>query len=315
MAKLRGVTRLRVRACVYGLFGFVACSGAVGCGSGAIKQVRGANFDLSGKENGIADEYEQQEPKAADAGQKCVYWQEREQNAQGSHTIGILNWPSDYFGTLRSWVTAKKDEACAAADVAKKEQEAKDAKAKDAERASAREKAQEDAEAQIKAEKARLAKMLELSDQEIQNDRCDQRRHGQLQARLHEAKEIRSPLRDSTSGLLLMSHQILPTKPDGTDLEIAATLGGEIHIMAVGYGPLRLDVYDAKGYRSALTSNFRGGWPDAPDEDILANLNQTLRSKQIKLDDTRVIHANVGDKIRIQVKGRGCTLVAAYQAF
>jgi hypothetical protein len=93
-------------ALVLGLGAVVA-----GCG-GSMQQVQGAQFDLSGNETSVADNYKQQEPREADAQTRCQYWSRRAVEAQGPQTIGILRWPPGSFPTLISWANAKRQQAC-----------------------------------------------------------------------------------------------------------------------------------------------------------------------------------------------------------
>ena len=75
-------------------------------------QVRGATFELSGREASLAEKYEQEEPRDAPASDQCTYWKQRVHDAQGGHVIGIVSWPAEYFATLRRWAEAKQAAAC-----------------------------------------------------------------------------------------------------------------------------------------------------------------------------------------------------------
>lgn len=83
----------------------------LGCG-GTVKRVRSAEFSLSGRETTLAEEYEAGEPKGASPMARCGYWQERASEARGSHIVGVVDWPAEYFSRLHKWVDAKRDDAC-----------------------------------------------------------------------------------------------------------------------------------------------------------------------------------------------------------
>ncbi len=98
---------------------------ALACSSSTQLQVRGATFELSSKEIGLANQYDREDPHAADAQARCDYWTKRREDANGNHLVGLFSWPPEYFWHLRAWADAKKAEAC---DLAKAEADANAAK-------------------------------------------------------------------------------------------------------------------------------------------------------------------------------------------
>jgi hypothetical protein len=102
-----------------------------GCGGGMQRELKGATFDLSSKEAGLADEYEREEPRRADAKTRCDYWTKRSEEAATSHLIGIFQYSPEHFVNLRAWTEAEKADTCGAA---KAEADAKAAKKLDADR-------------------------------------------------------------------------------------------------------------------------------------------------------------------------------------
>lgn len=120
-----------MRRAALALFALTAVA-AAGCGTSLVqRQVRGATFDLSSKEIGLADEYEGQDPRAGNAQVRCDYWTKRRADADGNHLIGVFSWPPEYFANLRGWTEAKKSEVC---EVAKTEADAHAAKVNEQER-------------------------------------------------------------------------------------------------------------------------------------------------------------------------------------
>jgi hypothetical protein len=103
----------------------LAVGAGAACGATLPHRVKGATFELSSKEIGLADEYERDEPRTGEVQVRCDYWTKRREDANGNHLVGLFSWPPEYFQTLRAWAEAKKAEVC---DVAKAEAEAKAAK-------------------------------------------------------------------------------------------------------------------------------------------------------------------------------------------
>jgi len=85
---------------------------STGCGVSAVKYVKRVPFSLSGRENTLAEKYEKNAPTAASARARCDYWTTQVEDAEGSHQVGVLVYPPEYFVTLRQWVAARKDESC-----------------------------------------------------------------------------------------------------------------------------------------------------------------------------------------------------------
>lgn len=148
------------------------------------------------------------------------------------------------------------------------------------------------AERRAKAQAARDAVVAA----EIKSGRCSGDRYNRLQ----QAMVVLKHLFDSASSgsgtdyFTIIGHDAVVATPDGTPLEMSDWLGGELHVFAVGFDPVKLDVRDAKGY--ALTT--RSPW-----ERLVGSVSDNT--------DSRVLMADSGDKYTLKVKGKGCALVLA----
>jgi hypothetical protein len=96
-------------------FVLVAALAQLGCGGGSLREVRGATYELSGTETQIADRYDAQDPKLADLGTRCQYWQNMRNDARRPHAIGVLVWQPDHFPNLQAWTDAHAQDVCSTA--------------------------------------------------------------------------------------------------------------------------------------------------------------------------------------------------------
>jgi hypothetical protein len=111
---------------------FVLLSAA--CGGTVQREVKGASFELSRKEADLADQYDREEPRRADAAARCEYWKKRVDDAGKDHVIGPFEYSPESFVHLRAWAEAEKTDLCGAAE---READAKAAKTLEDERATA----------------------------------------------------------------------------------------------------------------------------------------------------------------------------------
>jgi hypothetical protein len=261
-----------------------------GCGGGSLRQVRGATFDLSGKETDVAEEYEQQEPKSAGVKARCEYWTRRVSDARGSHQIGVLVWPSEYFNTLRAWVAAKKDQACAAAE-AESERDKNEKQAIEAKR--------EATERWHRVEEEEAKKARETANAEVAAGRCLDNRHAKLQQALAAVKSLfREGLRMGSSPeyFELAAHRILVATERGAQLDFDSLSGGEHHLYAVSFETVRLDVRDRSGHPLVVKD---------PYEVLVRNAGGKTDSRVLELSGTEVP--------QVRVVGAGCALVMAFR--
>jgi hypothetical protein len=269
----------------------------VGCG-GVVKQVRGATFDLSGREASVAEPFEQEEPKRAPEDQLCTYWSDRAADARGSHTVGILNWPAEYFETLRSWVAAKRDEHCSAAA----QQKELAAKAQRADEAVQRTRDAADEQRRYD-ERMRLKRAVIRN--EIATGRCEQDHVEELRDAVRQTKALVSG-QFSRETWTLVDHELLVppgAKPEDkklgeSALTLKVALGGEHHVVILGVAKeLELDVIAADGYPVRSES---------PIGDMLVGLVRNSAP-------SRVFEARTGENVNVKVRGFGCVALMVFR--
>lgn len=156
--------------------------------------------------------------------------------------------------------------------------------------------AQEESRALV--QETRRQEEAALSAQESKDGRCDANRSAQLQAALQVAKSLFQGMSDANEVFRLDVHKILAAKPNSASVSWQAVAGGEIHVFAIGYNKLKLDVEDAEGNSAAIGS---------PYEMLMSNLGGNISS--------RVIQVNSGETFTVRVQGLGCALVAAFRRF
>jgi hypothetical protein len=145
------------------------------------------------------------------------------------------------------------------------------------------------AAAQRRAAEARKA----LSD-ESRSGRCTDEHHAAFEVAVNQAKHVFT----ASDGWDLVGHDMLPATESGAKLSLRTGIGGETHIFALGFAPLELEVRDRHGYPVTLESNF---------VQMFLYMSQHSQS--------RVVQANMGEEIEIQVKGVGCVLAMAFKRY
>ncbi len=156
----------------------------------------------------------------------------------------------------------------------------------------AAEKARRDEEA-----KRRAAAQAAAGNDEVRTGRCRKDRHAALQQALQWSSNVLEGMRSSNEYWYLVAHDTVIATEKGTMLTMNAGAGGQLHFFAVSLSQVKLDVKDRRGMSSSLTD---------PYEVVVANGVGGLT-------DSRLIRANVGERMDLTVKGAGCTLVMAFR--
>jgi hypothetical protein len=140
----------------------------------------------------------------------------------------------------------------------------------------------------------------DLSISESTNGKCDQSRYNALQ-------EAIAYIKSYNRSLVLISAYVFPAEPSyGTPIAINSFSFGEIHMVAIGYEPIELDVTNSQGYQQELRS-------DIFDTQVrIYYLGSTIREAYAS---TRRLNINNFEDIRIRVKGLGCSLLMVFQKF
>jgi hypothetical protein len=269
---------------VVGLIPFV-----VGCGgsSASRREVRGATYELTGKEMTFVEQYEREEPKAGTPKERCEYWTQRSRDAEGEHTIGVLKWPAEYFEHLRGWVSAKKSEACGVAEK-EKETAARETRVK---------KDEKDAIAREEQKKARAeneTRALAVSETEVKNGRCDQDRVDALREATSNMRMMVDSLSSGQQVFRLDSTQIVVATEAGTPLTFKSGLSGEEHLFVFGFSPVKMQLKDKQGYEVRNRSMYESAFTGMLGENA----------------DSRVLSSPAGTDVPLTISGKGCALVA-----
>lgn len=144
-------------------------------------------------------------------------------------------------------------------------------------------------------EQQRKEKLEQILSKEAATGRCNQGRYDRLQQALHGLKQF---LDGADIGFHFVGHDIIVATEAGTAVEIAPWLSGEIHMFALAFEPVQLDLRDKRDYAVRLRS---------PYGQLVNNASGGAAT------DNRVIEKGVTDDMKLNVKGRGCTLVAAFR--
>jgi hypothetical protein len=257
--------------------------------------------------------------KASSAGLKtaCDYW---------TNAVNGLSATPD-SPALRSWIAAKKEEACtsAATNVPTAQTTPAPRSSPVQTAAAQREKTTAWFPADAPSESSggsppapagealsnwsapRRRNADEVSDAEIRSGRCEPSRLSALQAHLHRNNEIRKFLNE-TDWLMLVAQKIAVVKVEGVTFGFDSLIGGEIHVFAVGYNDPELLVLNSQGDPSMLASGYEMRWPAREilsDEEIQFKASGRIRSRMIQM--------NNGESLSVRVKGKGCMLIAIYK--
>lgn len=149
-------------------------------------------------------------------------------------------------------------------------------------------------------EREREAREKSARDQrlqlEITSGRCSEARYNILQEALMVVKQLFDGASSGSSQDLftILGHDTVVATPEGTSLELSAWLGGELHLFAIGFDPVKLDLRDEKGY----AIKTRSVW-------------ERLLRGQSEHTDSRAFVAASGSKYALKVKGKGCAMVLA----
>jgi hypothetical protein len=144
------------------------------------------------------------------------------------------------------------------------------------------------------------AKERAIADEEIRSGRCRDDRYQKLQEFVGAARSHFEALGRSRGLPLfrLTTHETAVARPggDGTDLSLKMTLGGEVHIIAVSYDAVKLQVRDGNGYAVEVGSPWI----------------RLLQAYGFGLSG-RVVQAKSGEQLTVRTDGAGCTLVMAFR--
>lgn len=147
------------------------------------------------------------------------------------------------------------------------------------------------------AEERRQATARAFKD-EAETGRCSTEHVDYLRKVLSGTKQLFDGMRSGSYPQLFdaIGHEMLVASDEGAPATFKAVVGGEIHLFSFQFSQdLRMDVLDGAGY------------PVTQDSSYGPLLMRTLRIG----GQSRILQANAGEKITVNVKGRGCTLVVA----
>lgn len=156
----------------------------------------------------------------------------------------------------------------------------------------------------IEREERELAAKEEMiSLQELKEKKCTQERNEDLQNKLKDINYIfeKNEIFKSLFGspyLRLLDHDIFVTTEKGVDFSYK-TIGGELHIYAIGYNDITLESTDGRGNKTTTESDY----------------SKFIKNNISKYSDSNSFISKSGDKIKITVNGSGCSLVAIFAKY
>lgn len=170
--------------------------------------------------------------------------------------------------------------------------------AKQAEEAAAKKKEAEKRERQQQAApaakadyEARQKKARAMAEEEIKTGRCHEKKVGAFRQIVAQAPRI---FTNDQALITVEAHKLVVATSEGVPLEVDAGLGGEYHIMAFSFAPVKLTVKDGQGY-------------EVKDESFLADGIQGIFMPIAA--DGRALTTNTGDTLSVSTEGFGCTLL------
>lgn len=125
---------------------------------------------------------------------------------------------------------------------------------------------------------------------EIDSGRCTDARYEVVSTHVSDVRE-----RARSMDFDLLGHEVVVAKPEGTAVDVTSWLGGELHIFSVAFEPVTIEARDSQDYEMKAKSFFE----------------RAVAFGTGAPSDSRVLQARSGEKVKVTVKGRGCTLVVA----
>jgi len=151
-------------------------------------------------------------------------------------------------------------------------------------------------------EAAKEREQAALSEKETSTGRCDPKRYAVAQDYVRGAiDDLQAMSRNIAEygnryiTFTEIGHETVVATEAGTKLSMKVGLGGQVHVVAVGFGKFALEVLDHNGY------------PATRESDIAS----AVASRRPGFYDSRMLNANNGERLAINVKGRGCVMVVA----
>ena len=152
----------------------------------------------------------------------------------------------------------------------------------------------EDEAAKQRAQEAELRRAV--LTEELVTGHCEAQRAEEMERTLARVFEkLKAP--ESGEGFSLIRHQLLVATGDGTNVTLEALAGGALHLFAIGFDPVKLEVRDLHGNEAGL---------EDPLERTLGEAGPTA---------SRVVEVNADEKLSVKVSGTGCTLVVTARRY
>lgn len=263
---------------------------SLGCAPPVTLVANGTQHKMSASDAEHAEQLAARQPPGCAGGGRecCEYWTLQESDAE-SEDKGNSN-------SLAGWIGGRRADACfgiqpRAASGQSTTLSLSTSRAKDSEET-------RNAKPEPTAEE-RQARARAIADEEIRSGRCNETKVNHLREVLQGVRQVLDSEGRSSGQLYdVRSHEFVVATPEGAELALSPLVGGEYHLIAFQYSrTLRMGVTDRAGYPIKTQS---------PQLDGVAG----LWAHQLAWD-SRVMSVNDGEKIKIEIKGDGCTLVVA----
>lgn len=210
--------------------------------------------------------------------ERCDYWRK----APVSLPPGATGAREFCSHQARGWCA--KADAEIVGDQQKKEERAQQTQQHEARQAHRRQQQQQ---------QARRAK---ITNQELASGKCDSERHTKFQRVALELPRLMESASSGSGTFSLLHHAIIVATPSGEKFNVAQWLGGELHVYALGFESVQLEVEDPNGYAVNLRSSYEG---------MLKGYGRGT--------DSVVMQTNPGAKYEATVKGRGCVMLMVFK--
>jgi hypothetical protein len=146
-----------------------------------------------------------------------------------------------------------------------------------------------------RAEVAARAATIAAAD-EVASGRCSQDHYDTLQRAIQWSKFVFSTMNNGNEVFSEVGHEVLVATPKGRKFSLQIGAGGELHLLAISFAQVSLDAIDHSGYSSTASSSYgRIVWGRF----------------DLGGHDSRVIQANNGEHVAVEVRGSTCTTVIA----
>ena len=130
--------------------------------------------------------------------------------------------------------------------------------------------------------------------EEIKTGRCEDARAAKMQnTAANLGRFFTDGMSSGSDSFMMIDKKIVVATKSGTPVTVDGKSGGDEHLYAIGFDPVRIELKDSTGYPVRTVSPY-------------ATVVQSASGGSV---DSRTFHANLGEQLQAKVAGSGCTLV------